>query len=55
MDPRRTAVRIMSLIDGFSIQAAMRAQIAYDAVHDLVFETVARELGLAPGALREGN
>jgi AcrR family transcriptional regulator len=51
-DPRRTAVRIMALIDGFSVQAAMRSQIAYDAVRDLVFETVARELGLPPGALR---
>jgi len=51
-DPRRAAVRIMALIDGFSIQAAMRSRIAYDAVRDLVFETVARELGLPPGALR---
>ena len=51
-DPRRTAVRIMALIDGFSVQAAMRSQIVYDAVRDLVFETVARELGLPPGALR---
>jgi AcrR family transcriptional regulator len=51
-EPRRSAVRIMALIDGFSIQAAMRSQIDYDAVRDLVFETVARELGLPPGALR---
>jgi AcrR family transcriptional regulator len=51
-DPRRTAVRIMALIDGFSIQAAMRSQIVYDAVRDLVFETIARELGLPHGALR---
>jgi len=51
-DPRRTAIRIMALIDGFSIQAAMRSQIAYDAVRDLVFETIARELGLTPTALR---
>jgi AcrR family transcriptional regulator len=50
--PRRAAVRIMALIDGFSIQAAMRSQIAYDAVRDLVFETIARELGLPPGALQ---
>jgi len=51
-DPRRAAMRIMALIDGFSVQAAMRSQIVYDAVRDLVFETVARELGLPPGALR---
>jgi AcrR family transcriptional regulator len=51
-EPRRTAVRIMALIDGFSVQAAMRSQIVYDAVRDLVFETIARELGLPPGALR---
>ena len=51
-DPRRAAMRIMALIDGFSVQAAMRSQIVYDAVRDLVLETVARELGLPPGALR---
>jgi hypothetical protein len=51
-EPRRAAMRIMALIDGFSIQAAMRSQIVYDAVRDLVFETIARELGLPPAALR---
>ncbi len=49
--PRRTAVRIMALIDGFSIQAAMRAQIGYGGVRDLVLATIARELGLPDGAL----
>ena len=53
-DPRRTSVRIMALIDGFSIQAAMRSQIVYDAVRDLVFETIARELGLPANTLRSG-
>ncbi len=53
-DPQRAARRIMALIDGFSIQAAMRSAIVYDAVRDMVFETIERELGLPPGRLRGG-
>jgi len=49
---RRTATRIMSLIDGLSIQAAMRSTIAYDPVREMVWSTVERELGVAPGALQ---
>jgi AcrR family transcriptional regulator len=51
-DARRTATRIMALVDGFSVQAAMRSTIAYDAVRDMVVSTVERELGLQPGELR---
>lgn len=50
-DPAETAVRIMSLFDGLSIRAAVRAQIDYSAVSELVVSTVESELGLAPGAL----
>ncbi len=51
-DAKRSATRIMALVDGFSIQAAMRSVIAYDAVREMVLETVERELGLAAGALQ---
>jgi len=46
------AMRIMALIDGFSIQAAMREAIAYDTVREMVVTTIARELGVLPSALR---
>jgi len=50
-NPRRSAIRIMALIDGLSIQAAMRANITYDPVREMVCATIERELGLAAGAL----
>ncbi len=53
-DARRAATCIMALVDGFSVQAAMRSTIAYDAVRDMVIGAVERELGLPPGALRDG-
>lgn len=46
-----TALRIMSLIDGSSIRAAVRGQIDYSVVADLVSRTVESELGLASGQL----
>ncbi len=52
VDARRTAQRCMSLIDGLSIQAAIRENISYGPVRELVVETVERELGLEAGALR---
>ena len=51
VDPASTALRIMALIDGLSIRAAIRAQIDYTVVADLVVSTVESELGLSPGAL----
>ena len=51
VDAASTALRIMALIDGLSIQAATRAQIDYSAVVELVVSTIQSELGLAPGVL----
>jgi len=51
-DPQVAALRILALIDGLSVQAAIRFSIAYDAVRDLVVETIERELGLTSGTLR---
>jgi len=51
VDAASTALRIMALIDGLSIQAATRAQIDHSAVVDLVVGTIQSELGLAPGQL----
>ena len=51
VDAASTALRIMALIDGLSIQAATRAQIDYSMVADLVLSTIQSELGLAPGEL----
>jgi AcrR family transcriptional regulator len=50
-DARRTATRVMALIDGFSIQAAMRSEIVYHAVREMVLETIAREVGVAAATL----
>jgi AcrR family transcriptional regulator len=50
-DPGAAAVRILAMIDGLSIQAAMRSAVDYAAVRDLVVTTTERELGLAPGSL----
>jgi AcrR family transcriptional regulator len=50
-DARRTATRVMALIDGFSIQAAMRSEIVYHAVREMVLETIEREVGLQTGML----
>ena len=50
-DAASTALRIMALIDGQSIQAATRAQIDYSVVVELVVSTIQSELGLAPGEL----
>ena len=51
VDAASTALRIMALIDGLSIQAATRAQIDYSMVADLVLSTIQSELGLAPREL----
>jgi AcrR family transcriptional regulator len=49
-DPSQAAVRILALIDGLSVQAAIRTAIRYDTVRDMVLANAERELGLAPGA-----
>jgi len=51
VDAASTALRIMALIDGLSIQAATRTQIDYSVVVELVVSTIQSELGLAPGEL----
>jgi AcrR family transcriptional regulator len=51
-DVEVTAVRMLSLIDGLSVQAAIRFSIGYAAVRDLVVETIERELELPVGTLR---
>ena len=52
-DPPTTATRILALLDGLSIQAAIRFTIGYATVRDLVVETIARELGLEATLLRQ--
>jgi len=48
-DAASTALRIMALIDGLSIQAATRAQIDYSVVAEMVVSMIQSELGLTPG------
>jgi AcrR family transcriptional regulator len=50
-DSSATALHIMSLIDGLSVQAASRSEIDYRAVSDFVVRTTEAELGLTLGAL----
>jgi DNA-binding transcriptional regulator YbjK len=49
--PVPAAVRILALIDGLSVQAAIRSTVDYAIVRELVMGTTERELGLSPGAL----
>jgi AcrR family transcriptional regulator len=50
-DPTSTATRIMALVDGLSIRAAIRSKIDYDIDSVLVLRTTETELGLQPGDL----
>jgi AcrR family transcriptional regulator len=54
-DAGSAADRILAVIDGLSIQAAVRSSIDYGVVRALVWSTAERELGLAAGALRAGD
>jgi AcrR family transcriptional regulator len=45
------AMRILSLIDGMSIQAAIPQRMSYEAVRAMVVSNSERELGCPPGAL----
>ena len=51
-EPRETAIQILSLIDGLSVQAATRSTLDYTAVRRMVITTAERLLGLGPGTLR---
>jgi AcrR family transcriptional regulator len=51
-DPRETAIQILGLIDGLSVQAATRSTLDYAPVRDMVIITAERLLGLGPGTLR---
>jgi AcrR family transcriptional regulator len=50
-DAAVVAMRVLAMIDGLSVQAAMRSTIDYDAVRELVFAITERELGLRAGEL----
>jgi AcrR family transcriptional regulator len=50
-DATSTATRIMSLVDGLSIRAAIRSRIDYDIVSVMVLRTTETELGLQSGEL----
>lgn len=47
------AMRILALIDGMSVQAAIPQRMSYQAVREMVTASTAHELGLPPGSLRE--
>lgn len=48
-DPKVSASRILAVLDGLSVQAAMRKAVNYRTVEELVFIVAERELGVAPG------
>jgi AcrR family transcriptional regulator len=50
-DPRSSAVRIMAMVDGLSVQVTQRGTIDYESVARLVFLVAEIELGLPRGAL----
>ncbi len=53
-EPRETAIQILGLIDGLSVQAATRSTLDYTAVRAMVVTTAERLVGLGPGTLRPG-
>jgi AcrR family transcriptional regulator len=50
-DPGEPALQILSLIDGLSVQAAIRRTLDYTAVRSMAIATTERLLALAPGTL----
>jgi AcrR family transcriptional regulator len=50
-DPPAAATRLMAVVDGLSVHAAMRSQVDYDVVRQMVIDSTEVELGLPPGAL----
>ncbi len=53
-DPTATAVRILAVVDGLSVQAVMRSGADHASVRDLLVRTAERELGLDQGELHSG-
>jgi AcrR family transcriptional regulator len=49
-DAEIAAIRIMSLIDGLSVQAAVRPELDYSGVREMVIATSERILDLEPGS-----
>ncbi len=49
--PEVAALRILALVDGLSVQAAIRLSIDYDLVREMVVAAIERELGTDAGAL----
>lgn len=50
-DPSASATRILALVDGHNLKAAMRGAADYRPVREMVVAVSERELGLEPGAL----
>jgi AcrR family transcriptional regulator len=50
-DVAAAAARILTVVDGLSVQAVMRSAIDDQRVRGLLFRTAERELGLSEGAL----
>jgi AcrR family transcriptional regulator len=50
-DPSAAAIRILAMVDGLSVQAAMRSPIDYGVVRQMVIDGTERELDLRPGVL----
>jgi AcrR family transcriptional regulator len=50
-DPPAAATRIMAVVDGLSVHAAMRSPVDYDVVRQMVIDSTETELGLRPGEL----
>jgi AcrR family transcriptional regulator len=51
VDPPAAATRLMAVVDGLSVHAAMRSPVDYAVVRQLVIDSTERELGLRPGEL----
>ena len=54
-DAATAAARILTVVDGLSVQAVMRAAIDDQRVRQLAFSTAERELGMPAGALGRGS
>jgi AcrR family transcriptional regulator len=50
-DAGAAAMRILALIDGMSVQAAIPQRMSYQAVRDMVMRSSERELGMKKGGL----
>ena len=50
-DPPAAATRLMAVVDGLSVHAAMRSPVDYAVVRQLVIESTERDLGLRAGEL----